>query len=179
MQGDSLQAGNPDLTSASGRSPREENGSVQFSCSVMSDFLWPHGLQHIRLSCPLPTPRVCSNSRPSSWWCHPIISPTVIPFSSCLQSFPALGSFPESQFFTSGGQVGKATYSTIHAWRIPWTEEPGGIQAMGSQRVSHNWGSNTHFYKLVIRQVNRVLLESKQTNKIVIPTILWKDPEFD
>ena len=106
-QGDGLQAGNPDLTSGSGRSPEEGNGSVKFSCSVMSDFLWPHGLQHIRLSCPSPTSRVCSNSCPVSWWCHPTISPTVIPFSSCLQSFPALGSFPESQFFTSGDQSGK------------------------------------------------------------------------
>ena len=105
MQGDSLQAGNPDLTSGSGKSPREWNGSVQFSCSVMSDVLWPHGLQHIRLYCPSPTPRVCSNSCPSSWWCHPTISSTVIPFSSCLlQSFPASGSFPVSQLFASGDQ---------------------------------------------------------------------------
>ena len=76
-------------------------------------------------------------------------------------------------------KVGKATYSTIHVWRIPWTEEPGGVQTVGSQRVSHDWGSNTHFYKLGIRQVNRVLLGSKQTNKTVISTILWKDPEFN
>ena len=65
--------------------------SVQFSCSVMSDSLWPHGLQHTRLPCPSPTPGACSNSCPSSWWCHPTISSSVIPFSSCLQSFPASG----------------------------------------------------------------------------------------
>ena len=61
---------------------------VPFSHSVMSDSLWPQEVQHARLPCPLPTSRVCSNSCPSSWWCHPIISPSVVPFS-CLQSFPA------------------------------------------------------------------------------------------
>ena len=61
----------------------------QFSRSVMSDSLWPHRLQHARRSCPSPTPRAYLNSCPSSWWCHPTISSTVVPFSSCLQSFPA------------------------------------------------------------------------------------------
>ena len=63
-----------------------------------------HGLQHIRLPCPSPTPGTCSNSYPSSQWCHPTISSSVVPFSSCLQPFPASGSFPVSQFFPSGGQ---------------------------------------------------------------------------
>ena len=75
-----------------------------FSRSVMSDSLWPCGLQHARLPCPSPTPRAYSNSCLLSRWCHPNISSSVIPFSSCLQSFPASGSFPVSQFFTSGGQ---------------------------------------------------------------------------
>ena len=75
-----------------------------FSHSVVSDSLRPHGLQHTRLSCPSPTPRTCSDSCPLSRWCHPTISSSVIPFSSCHQSFPASGSFPMSQFFTSGGQ---------------------------------------------------------------------------
>ena len=78
--------------------------SVQFSHSVMSDSLWPHGLQHTRLPCPSPSPRACSNSWPSSQWCHPTISFSVIPFSSGFQSFSGSGSFPVSQFFTSGGQ---------------------------------------------------------------------------
>ena len=78
--------------------------SVQSSCSVMSDSLLAHELQHTRLSCPSPTPRACSNSCPLSQWCHPAISSSVVPFSSCLQSFPASGSFLMSQFFTSGGQ---------------------------------------------------------------------------
>ena len=76
----------------------------QFSCSVMSDSLWPHGLQHPKLPYTSPTPGAYSNSCPSSWWCHPTISFSVIPFSSCLQSFPASGSFQMSQFFASGGQ---------------------------------------------------------------------------
>ena len=70
----------------------------------MSDSLQPHGLQHARLPCPSPSPRVCSNSCPLSWWSHPTMSPSVVPFSSCLWSFPASGSFPRSQLFTSGGQ---------------------------------------------------------------------------
>ena len=74
------------------------------SCSVKSDSLWPHELQHTRLPCPSPSPRACSNSRPLSQWCHPTISSSVVPFSSRLQSFPASGSFPGSQLFLSGGQ---------------------------------------------------------------------------
>ena len=77
---------------------------VQFSCSVMSVSLQPHGLQHTRLPSPSPSPGVCSNPYPLSRWCHPTISPSVIPFSSCLQFFPASGSFPMSQLFTSGSQ---------------------------------------------------------------------------
>ena len=82
----------------------EQNVSVQFSRSVMSDSLWPHGLQHTRLPCPSPTRGACWNSCPSSRWCHPTISSSVIPFSSRLQPFPALGSFPMSQSFASCGQ---------------------------------------------------------------------------
>ena len=70
----------------------------------MSDCLWPHGLQHARFPCPSPSPRAYSNSCPSSQWCHPTISSSVIPFSSCLQSFSASGSFPMNQFFPSGCQ---------------------------------------------------------------------------
>ena len=75
-----------------------------FSHSVMSDSLWPHGPQHTRLPCSSPSPGACSNSCLSGCWCHSTISSSVIPCSSCLQSFPASGSFPVSQFFTSGGQ---------------------------------------------------------------------------
>ena len=78
--------------------------SVQFSRSVVSDSLWPHESQHARPPCPSPTPRVYSNSCPSSRWCHPAISSSVVPFSSCRQSLPASGSFPMSQLFAWGGQ---------------------------------------------------------------------------
>ena len=78
--------------------------SVQFSRSVVSDSLWSHELQHTRPPCPSPTPGVHSDSRPSSQWCHPAISPSVIPFSSCPQSLPASESFAMSQLFTWGGQ---------------------------------------------------------------------------
>ena len=78
--------------------------SVQFSCSVVSDSLRPHGLQHAMHPCPSPTPGAYSNLCPLSQWCHPTISSSVGPFSSCLQSFPASGSFLMSQLFTSGGQ---------------------------------------------------------------------------
>ena len=88
--------------------------SVQFSHSVMSDSLQPQGLQHARLPCPSPTPRACSNSCPLSWWCHPTISSSVILFSSCLPSFPASGSFPNSQFFESGGQsIGASASASV------------------------------------------------------------------
>ena len=84
--------------------------SVQFSCSIVSKSLQPHGLQHARLPCPSPTPRACSDLRPSSQWCHPTISSSVVPFS-CLQSFPASRSFLMSQLFVSGDQSIRASAS--------------------------------------------------------------------
>ena len=102
--------------------------SVQFSCSVVYDSLQPHESQDARPSCPSPTPGVYSNSCPSSRWCHPTISSSVIPFSSHPQSFPASGSFPMSQFFTSGGQSIGVSASTsvlpmsIQDWfPLEWT----------------------------------------------------------
>ena len=90
--------------------------TVQFSCSVVSDSLRPHA----RLPCPSPTPRTCLNSCPLSRWCHPTISSSVIPFSSCLQPFPASGSFQMSQFFASGGQSIGA--SGLISFRIDWLD---------------------------------------------------------
>ena len=102
--------------------------SLQFIHSAMSESLQPHELQHTRPPCPLPTPGVCPNSYPLSWWCHPTISFSAVPFSSCPQSFPASGSFPMSQFFTSGGQsIGVSAlasvlneYSRLISFRIDW-----------------------------------------------------------
>ena len=87
---------------------------VQFRRSVVSNSLWPHELQHARSPCPSPTPGVHSDSRPSSWWCHPTISSSVVPFSSCPQSLPASESFPISQLFASGGQsIGVSTSASV------------------------------------------------------------------
>ena len=88
--------------------------SVQFSCSVVSDSLRPHESQHTRPPCPSPTPGVYSNSCPSSWWCHPTISSSVIPFSSYPQSFPASGSFQMSQLSAWGGQsIGVSAFTSL------------------------------------------------------------------
>ena len=89
--------------------------SVQFSCSVTSDSLWPHELQHARPPCPSTTPGVHPNSCPSSGWCHPAISSSVVPFSSCPQSLPASESFPMSQLFTFGGgqSIGVSTLASV------------------------------------------------------------------
>ena len=93
--------------------------SVQFSRSVMSSSLRPHWLKHTRLPCPSSTPGASSNSCPSCRWCHPTISSSVIPFSSCLHSFPASRSFPMSQFFTSGGQsIGASAPASVFPMNI-------------------------------------------------------------
>ena len=93
--------------------------SIQFSRSVVSNSLQLHGLWHARLPCPSPTPGTCLNSCPSSQWCHPAISSSVVPFSSCFQSFPASGSFPVSQFFASGGQtIGVSASASVRPMNI-------------------------------------------------------------
>ena len=94
--------------------------SVQFSRSVVSDSLRPHKSQHARPSCPSPSPRVHSDSRPSSSWCHPAISSSVVPFSSCPQSLQASKSFPMSQFFAWGGQSTGASASASFLPNKSW-----------------------------------------------------------
>ena len=126
--------------------------SVQFTCSVVSDSLWPHGLQHTMLPYLSPTTRACSNSCPSSWWCHPAISSSVVPFSSCLQSFPASGSFPMSQFFASSGQsIGVSASAsvlpmTIQDWfPLGWTGlislQLLSLMSLNSVRQTKTWQS--------------------------------------
>ena len=101
---------------------RDQFSSVTQSCLTLQ----PHGLQHAKLPCPSPIPGACSNSRPSSQWCHPTISSSVVPFSSCLQPFPTSVSFPMNQSFTSGGQnIGVSAsasneYSALISFRIDW-----------------------------------------------------------
>ena len=93
--------------------------SVQFNCSVMSDSLWPHRLQHTRPPCPSPTPGGYSDSCPLSRWCHPTISPSAIPFSPFSQSFPAPGFFPMSWLLASGGQsIGASASASVVAQTV-------------------------------------------------------------
>ena len=91
---------------------KSNNRSVQYTHSVVSDNLWPHELQHARPPCPSPTPGVHPNPCPSSRWCYPTISSSVVPFSSCPQSLPASGSFPMIQIFASGSQIIGVSAST-------------------------------------------------------------------
>ena len=125
---------------------KQSNGifTVQFSRSVVSDSLWPHELQHARLPCPSPTPQACSSSCPLSQWCHPTVSSSVIPFSSCLQSFPASGSFPMTQLLTSGGQsTGVSASASVFPMNIQdwfplgWTGWIS-LQSKGLSRVFSN-----------------------------------------
>ena len=116
----------------------------------MSDSLWPHGRQHTRPSCPSPTPGVRPNPCPLSRWCHPTISSSVIPFSSCPQSFPASGSFQMSQLFTSGGQSIGVSASTsvllmnIQDWfPLGWTGWIS-LQSKGLSRVFSNTTIQKH-----------------------------------
>ena len=126
--------------------------SVQFSGSVTSDSLWPRESQHARPPCPLPTSRVYSNSCPSSRWCHPAILSSVVPFSSCPQSLPALGFFPTSQFFTWGGQSTGISASAsvlpvnIQDWSpIGWTGWIS-LQSKGLSRVFSNTIVQKHHF---------------------------------
>ena len=122
----------------------------QLSRSVVFNSLRPHGLQHAGPPCPSPTPRVYSNSFPLSWWCHPTISSSVIPFSSCLQFFPASGSFQKSQLVASGGQSTGASASTsvltmnIQDWfPLEWTGWIS-LQPKGLSRVFSNTRVQKH-----------------------------------
>ena len=124
--------------------------SVQFSCSVMSDYLQPHGLQHDRLPCPSSTPRVYSNSCPLSRWYHPTISSSAFPFSSCLPSFPASGFCQNCQFFISGGQsIGVSGSASVLPMNIQdwfplgWTGWIS-LQSKGLSGVSSNITGQKH-----------------------------------
>ena len=123
---------------------------AQFSHSAVSDSLRPHGLQHTRTPCPSPTPGAYSNSCPLSWWCHPTISFSVVPFSSRPQSFPASGSFQMSYFFTSGGQsIGVSALASVLPKNIqdlfPWQWTGWiSVQSKGLSRVFSNTTVQKH-----------------------------------
>ena len=130
------------------------SSSVQFSHSVVSDSLWPHESQHARPPCPSPTPRVYSHSCPSSQWCHPAISSSVVPFSSCPQSLPTSGSFPMSQLFASGGQsIGLSASASV-----PSNEHSGLIS------FSFDW-----FDLLAVQRILKSLLQHHSSKA----PILW------
>ena len=124
--------------------------SVQFSHSVVSDSLQPHGLQHARLPCPSPTPRAYSNSCPLCQWCYATISSSVVPFSSHLQSFPASGSFPISQSFASGGQsIGVSASTSVlsmntQGWFPLGFTDLISLQSKGLSRVFSNTTVQKH-----------------------------------
>ena len=130
--------------------PKDKEWTVQFSRSVMSDSGQPHGLQHARPPCPPSTPRACSNSWPSSQWCHPTISSFIVPFSSRLQSFSASGSFPMNRFFTSGSRtIGVPALASvlpmnIQGWfPLEWTGWIS-LQSKGLSRVFANTTVQKH-----------------------------------
>ena len=153
-----------------------QSSSVQFSCSVVSDSLWSHGLQHARLSCPLPTLRVCSSSCPSGWWCHPTISSSVIPFFSCLQSFPESGSFQMSLFSTSGGQsIGVSASASVLPMNIQdwfplgWT----GWISLQSKGLSRNFPTPQ------FKSINSLVLSLLYSPTLTSIHDYWKNHSID
>ena len=146
----------------------------QFSHSAVSDSLWPHEPQHARLPCPSPTPGAHSNSCPSSQWCRPTISSSVIPFSFCLQSFPASGSFPMSQFFPSGGQSIGASASVlpvnIQGWfPLGWTGWIS-LQYLGLSRV---------FSNTTVQSINSLALSFLHSPTLTSIHDHWKNHSLD
>ena len=138
--------------------------------------LRPHELQHARLLCPSPTPRTCSNSCSSSWWCHPTISSSVIPFSSRLQSFPASGSFQMNQFFASGGQsIGALASASVLPMNIQDCA-PLGLTALicllskGFSRV---------FSFITVQNINSSVLSFLDGPTLTSIHNCWKNHSFD
>jgi len=126
--------------------------SDQISRSVVSDSLRPHESQHARPPCPSPTPGVHADSCPSSQWCHPAISSSVIPFSSCPQSLPASESFPMSQLFAWGGWMASLTrwmWVWVNSGSWWWTGRPGVLPFMGSRRIGHDWAAELNWTELI------------------------------
>ena len=148
-----------------------------FSCSAISDSLQPHGLQHTRLPCPSPSPRACSNSCPSSWWCHSTILSSVAPFSSCLQSFPASGSFLMSWLFASGGQsIGASAAASVLPMNIQdWFPlELTGLISLKSKGPSRAF-SDTTFQKYQLFGTKPSLWFNSHTHRCDY----WKNHSFD
>ena len=158
------------------KSKRCIQNTNQFSSSVMSDSLWPHGLQHARPHCPSATHGVYLNSWPLSQWCHLTTSSSLIPFSSCLQSFPASGSFQISQFFTSGGQsIGVSASASILPMNIQdwfplewtvWTS----LQSKGLWRV---------FCNTTVQNISSSAISFLCSPTLTSVHDYWKNQSFD
>ena len=150
--------------------------SVQFSFSVMSNSLWPHGLQHTRLHCPSPTPRAYSNPWPSSQWCHPTISSSAIPFSPCLQPFPASGSFQMSHFFKSCGQsIGVSASASVLPINIQdWL--PLGLTGLISLESKGLWRV---FSNLTVQKQQFFRAQLSFWSSSYIHTWLWENHGFE
>ena len=150
--------------------------SVQFSLSVVSNSLQPQGLQHVRLPCLSPTPGACSNSCPSSQWCHPTISSTVISFSSCLQFFLALGSFPISQFFTSGSQsIGASASASV----LPMNIQDWFLLGLMGWISLQSKGLSRLFSNTTVQIINSSVLSFLYGPTLTAICDYWKNHSFD
>ena len=163
-----------DVSSGKGKKKEKTNKWDPVSCSVVSDSLQPHGLQHARLPCPSPTPVDCSNSCPSNQWCHPTISSSVVPFFFCLQPFPSSGSFPVSQFFVSGGQSIRASASILPMNILDWF--PLGLLAGSpcSLRDSQESSPTPQF-----KSINSLVLSFLYGPSLTSIHDYWKNHSFD
>ena len=147
-----------------------------FSHSVVTKSLWPHGWQHARLPCPSPSPRVCSNSCSLGQWCHPTISSSVVPLSSCLQSFPATGSFRMSWLFPSRGQsIGTSTSASvpmnIQDWIPLGLTDLISLQSKGLPRIFSNTTAQKHQFFSVTVQLSHPYMTPGKNMALAIWTI--------
>jgi len=152
------------------------SSSVQFSCSVVSDSLLPHESQHASPPCPSPSPGVHSDSRPSSRWCHPAVSSSIVPFSSCPQSLPASESFPMSQLFASGGQsIGVSALASLIPKNtqdqspLEWTSWIS-LQPKGLSRV---------FSNTTVKSINSLALSFLHSPTLTSIRDHWKNHSLD
>ena len=156
--------------------PKDCFSSVQFSRSVMSDSLWLHESQHTRLPCPSPTPGVHPNSCASSWWCHPAISSSVVPFSSCPEPLPVSGSFPMSQLFALGGQsIGVSASASVppmntQDWSLLGSTGWISLQSKGLSRV---------FSKTTVQNINSSVLSFLHSPILTSIHDHWKNHSLD
>ena len=149
-----------------------------FSLSVMSDSLWPHGLQHPRLPCPSLSPRAFSNSCPLSWWCHPTILSSVVPFSSCLQSFPASESFPVNWFFISGGQSIEASVlpMNLQGWFPRGLTGLNSLLSKGLSRVFSNTTVRKHQFFRAQSLWSSFHIYTWLLEETRVQSLGWEDP---